>query len=539
MVFDPTDVPRFPLVRISMAVAVITVASPYLARPTRRVGQSIVLLLALATMYLGRSLPADVVGALVLGWGVAALVHFVFGTAARRPTADQVMRALAALDVPCDGVRAADDQPVARAVFFADGAEGPLRIIAIGRDEADAQLMARIWRWIAYRDAPPTLFPTRRQQVEYEAYTMLLAREAGARVPHLVVAGTSNSLALLVAEDVRGEPLGPGSLEDAWYQVRILHTTHIAHGRLDAEHVLASNGSVTIVGWERASTGASEGRLSADVAHLLAATAAIVGTNRAVAAAIDGVGSDRITAALPLLQPGRSRTSPSPRSTARSPTTPSPSSVSAPPPPSAPNLPSCTSCSGSIPGSSLMAVGALVAIAVLLSRVGDPVKFWDSIRDAQWAYVALAFGLGMLTDVAFAVAFLGTVPVRIPLWPSIELQSSMSFSNLAVPIAADTAIQIRFLQKFGLDLSSAVATGGIFSYGLGDPRAGHAVLHRALALTRLDQLREDRHEPDRGRRTHRDLPHRCGRGRGVQRSAHPARGRTTGRAGGPDRVGAR
>ena len=69
----------------------------------------------------------------------------------------------------------------------------------------------------------------------------------------------------------------------------------------------------------------------------------------------------------------------------------------------------------------------------------------------------------MLTDVAFAIAFLGTVPVRIPLWPSIELQSSMSFSNLAVPVAADTAIQIRFLQKFGLDLPSAVATGGIFS----------------------------------------------------------------------------
>ena len=73
-----------------MAVAVITVASPYLARPTRRVGQGIVLLLAIATMYIGKSLPTDVVGAIVLGWGVAALVHFIFGTAARRPTVEQV-----------------------------------------------------------------------------------------------------------------------------------------------------------------------------------------------------------------------------------------------------------------------------------------------------------------------------------------------------------------------------------------------------------------------------------------------------------------
>jgi undecaprenyl-diphosphatase len=111
----------------------------------------------------------------------------------------------------------------------------------------------------------------------------------------------------------------------------------------------------------------------------------------------------------------------------------------------------------------LMAVAALVAIAVLLSRVGDPVVFWETIRDASWGYVLLSFALGILTDVAFAVAFLGTVPVRIPLWPSIELQSSMSFSNLAVPVAADAAIQIRFLQKFGLDLPSAIAIGGVFS----------------------------------------------------------------------------
>ena len=32
----------------------------------------------------------------------------------------------------------------------------------------------------------------------------------------------------------------------------------------------------------------------------------------------------------------------------------------------------------------MMAVGALVAVAVLLSRVGDPVEFWESIRDADW-----------------------------------------------------------------------------------------------------------------------------------------------------------
>jgi undecaprenyl-diphosphatase len=115
------------------------------------------------------------------------------------------------------------------------------------------------------------------------------------------------------------------------------------------------------------------------------------------------------------------------------------------------------------PRSLLMAVGALVGVGVLLSRVGDPVVFWDTVKNADWWFVALAFLLGIATDVAFGITFLGNVPIRLPVWPSIELQSAMSFSNLAVPVAADTAMQVRFLQKNGLDLPSAVAAGGVLS----------------------------------------------------------------------------
>jgi undecaprenyl-diphosphatase len=116
--FDLSAVPRYPLVRVGMAVAVVAVASPYLARPTRRVGQSIVLLLALASIYLGKSFPVDVVGAIVLGWGVAAVVHLLFGTAARRPTVEQVARALAAFGITSTNIREADEQPLARAMLL-------------------------------------------------------------------------------------------------------------------------------------------------------------------------------------------------------------------------------------------------------------------------------------------------------------------------------------------------------------------------------------------------------------------------------------
>ena len=78
--FDLTGAPRFPMVRVAVAVATVLVASPHLARPTRRIGQWLVLLLALSSLYLVAGFPTDLVAAIVLGWGVAHAVEYVFGT---------------------------------------------------------------------------------------------------------------------------------------------------------------------------------------------------------------------------------------------------------------------------------------------------------------------------------------------------------------------------------------------------------------------------------------------------------------------------
>jgi glycosyltransferase 2 family protein len=55
------------------------------------------------------------------------------------------------------------------------------------------------------------------------------------------------------------------------------------------------------------------------------------------------------------------------------------------------------------------------------------------------------------------------VPLRLPIVPTTELQVAMSFSNLAVPGIGGTGLQVRFLQKQGVDLSAAVAAGGLLS----------------------------------------------------------------------------
>ncbi len=380
------------------------------------------------------------------------------------------------LGIAVTDVRLAGDQPVGRAVMIASGSDGPLRIFALGRDEADAQVLTRAWRYLAYRDAPANLLATRRRQVEYEAYVMLLAAQEGVLTPEVVTAADRGGVAVLAVTEAEGaslDQLAPRQgaisddlLERVWQQAARLCAARIAHGRLDAQHfVVAEDGtSLTVVGWDRAVTGATDHQIASDVAQLLAASAALVGDERAIAVAAKIMEAPMLLAALPWLQApvlGWVTRDALERSGGVDANLERLSGLAAAT--MGVDRPSLEQRTRINPRRILMAVGALVGVGVLLSRVGDPVEFWNSIKDATWWYVALAFVLGLMTDVAFAFAFMGTVPIWLPVWPSIELQSSLSFANLAVPVAADTAMQIRFLQKNGLELSEAVATGGLLS----------------------------------------------------------------------------
>ncbi len=86
--------PSFPLVRLAVVVAIVAAASPYLTRLTRRIGAVLWIVLALAALYLGTAYPNDIFAAIVLGWGVAAAIHLVFGSPGGRPTTAQVSAAL-------------------------------------------------------------------------------------------------------------------------------------------------------------------------------------------------------------------------------------------------------------------------------------------------------------------------------------------------------------------------------------------------------------------------------------------------------------
>jgi len=380
--------------------------------------------------------------------------------------------ALAALGLAVPELRLSPHQVRGRTTFVTGDAEGVLYVRCWGRRAAIVRCWGRLWHRIAFRGPPDLLPVTLHGQVDAEASIERRAWEGGAGVPAVKLAGVTQGLAVLLEQTPPGRFLNtfaPTELTDAmieasWLAVRALHRTGIAHGKLDAHHVMIAEGAAIILGFEAASAGASDRRVSQDVAELLAALAAIVGPDRAVAAATRVLGPDQVISGLPYVQPralsgwthdafgGRRDLdehlgelhAKAQESLDTEPVTPD-------------------QLYRVHPRTLLMAMGSLVAVSALLSRIGNPAELWATVRSADWAFVLLAFVLGLLRDIAYGVTFLGNVPIAIPVWPSIELQVAMAFSNLAVPVAADSAIQVRFLQRNGLDLPSAIATGGVLS----------------------------------------------------------------------------
>jgi undecaprenyl-diphosphatase len=466
------DTAGFPLVRLAVITAVIATASPYLTRPIRRLGQLLILFLALSAMYLGTGLPDGILAALFLGWGVAAAVHLTFGSPGGRPTRTQVAASLEELGVHATAVELAAVQPAHSTLMTATDDRGALRVTVLGRDEADAQLMAKAWRFIAYKSGGPALHLTRLEDVEQQAYTTLLAERAGVRVPTVVVAGTAGpGAALLVERPVDGVPLADAEpkaitatvLKQLWTQVKDLHAAQVAHGRLNAHHVVLTADGPAILDFDTASGAAPDGRQSADVAELLASTSELVGPDRAIKAAIGGIGKQAVVDSLGFLQPAalsldmrpakhHDRKEAGKRLGELRDLTAAATATEVPP------LQQLYRVSGT---NLMMAVGTLIAISALLSQVGDPQELWDTVTNADVGWLLVAIIVSFATNLATAIALMGTVSVRLPLWRTAELQLSMSFSNLAVPAIGGLAAQIRFLQKQGADLASAVASGGI------------------------------------------------------------------------------
>src|SRR3984893_715323 len=288
----------FPVLQVALFMAVATAGLPYLARGMQRLVEIFIALVALASAGGGQGLPLNVLGSLAVGWGATAVVRLVFGSPLGLPSADDVRLLLEGV-----GIRSIDVHPVTRQVWGVAKFEateirpantlGRLGIAVYGRDAADARLLTKAGRFLLYRDSGPSLTVTRLQQVEHEAYVTMRAGQADVAVPEIVEAATAGAAQAArpvhrmppgtALSDTDAAEISDAVLDELYRQLLTLRRARIAHGAISGDAVLVdpAAGTVVLADLRHASGRGSPDQLNRDLASAIAATAAVIGAERA------------------------------------------------------------------------------------------------------------------------------------------------------------------------------------------------------------------------------------------------------------------
>lgn len=465
----------YPDVRaIANVAAVLSVATPWLTRSTRRFGWVLLLCAAAGRVLSASDVPLDLLAAMAFGGFVGALVLAVLGAPDRHPSTVEIADALGSAGWPLSRLAPASVDARGSTPYFGTAVDGgEVFVKALGREERSADLLFRLYRSLRFRnlgDERP--FSSLRRMIEHEALLALKARDEGIRTPRMLavveVAGVNDAMALAY-ERIEGRSLdavGTGELTDAvldavWEQVAQLRRRRIAHRDLRLANVfLATDGQPWIIDFGFSELAASDRLLANDVAQLLASSALVVGADRAVAAAVRGAGADALPDALARLQPaalaGATQTGLKEQKGLLDEVRTAAEVASGS---EAPELEPIDRFSPQ----KLLVWGSLAAaFYLLLPQLADISGLVDEIQDMTLAWIPAIVVASVITYVGAALSFAGSVPESVPKVANFYSQLAGSFVNRVTAVkVGGMALAIRFAQKCGIDPSVAVAGAGL------------------------------------------------------------------------------
>jgi uncharacterized membrane protein YbhN (UPF0104 family) len=469
-----SDSPPFPAMRVAETGAVILVTAPHLTRPLRTTGWWILGLGIFAGMLVDVATPGGNLAAYLAALTAAAGVRLAVGTSAGRPGLADVGAALAELGVDAKDLHAAERQIAGVVLFGGQDASGHELVVKVyGRDAYDNQLIAKLSRMIWYRDGGPELGLSRLQAVEHEALMTLLAARAGVLSREVVTAGaTDESDAVLVLRgaatplsELHADEVDDELLRAAWDALGRLRAAGIAHTQLDQTTIAAAGKDVWLLDLGAATAAPTVIQLQTDRVQLLAATAAVVGTERATAATVDALGKDGTAELLPYLQSAALATPL--RKTVKAAgikVDDLRKQVAAAVGVAEPELVKLRRMTWW----TIIQAGLLVlAMSAVVAAFGN--VNWHDVRTqlehAAWGWIVFGFVVAQLPRLTQAVATLGSVAAKLPFGPVYMKELATCYLNLAMPSSiARMAVNVRFFQCNGLPGVMAVTSGAIDSF---------------------------------------------------------------------------
>lgn len=462
--------PSYPVVRLAIAFALLTVAGPYLSLPMRTIGHRLLVTMVVAAVVLGYGTVSAVIGGVAIGLGAASLIRLVFGSGVGIPSKARIAQTLEECDIESGlELEYLDRQPVGHTLLRADGDDRTWLVKVFGRDAGDAAIASRLWRTMWFTDLDRSITASGLQQVEHESLMLLEAARHGLAVPELIGWGRGDAGDAIVVTnwldgqrlaDLETADISDAALASLWALLDDFHRAGIAHRQLDTTLIAVTSTSAAFDDLSGSVIAPSASARAADIAQLLVATAVAVGSERAIDAARTELDVDRLSEALPLVQrtalsstlQGQAKAADLDLKQLRADLA---EAIGAESPEPA-QLQRVTW--GSV-GMLVLAVVALSALISSLAQIGfDTIV--DELSSANLSWLATAFVLAQMTNVGEWVSLTGLVQRPVPFGPTILFRYSLSFVSLAVPSEAGAiAMNIRYMRKLGVPAANAIAQG--------------------------------------------------------------------------------
>ena len=467
------------------ATAFFAAIYPYLNRRWKRFGWITILVLLVIQMLGSLSPPTDEFLAVGIAFTIGTAILLIFGTPSRRPTSPQIVASLERAGVEIETLDRASVDARGSVPYIAATPSGwGLFVKVLTPEERSADILFRLFRMLRLRgvgDERP--FSSLKRSVEHEAVVSLKARSDGVKTPRLeAVADIAPSSMVMAYELIDGTSLDSVPVEDltddvlvkTWELVGELRRRRTAHRDLRLANVfLDSAGEPWLIDFGFSELAATDGQLRSDVAELVTSTATVVGTERAVACAVRALGPEVLADAGSRVQPlalsGATRDAAKKqkgllddvRTEIETQT-----GIEPEPLESLERVKSRTV---------IMVLGFALAMYFLIPQLTQ--TDFGAVLDANWAWAPAIIVASFLTYVGAAYNIKGSVPDRIPLVPAVMVQFAGSFINRISPVkVGGMATNVRFLQKNGVELTSAIA-------GLGVSSVATFAVHMTLLIT--------------------------------------------------------